>query len=165
MTKIENICAGVLFDFAGFLTTLTEPVTLGAAFDASVAGDLLDTFAESRGLSLADPDVTHWQDALRSSQRPERRFFSAQLLQDGEKLSRHAWDFDTGEQTFIVLVFGNTVAAEGSAFVGALHVGRVVKCAPRIDKCVVSQSGVVHTSAWQASNDDLLADYWYVVSN
>ncbi len=61
---LENIIAGALYDFAGFLTTLNDPVTLGSAEPADRMVVLLSAFARIRDLSLSEPYVEDWNQWL-----------------------------------------------------------------------------------------------------
>ncbi|OZI74548.1 hypothetical protein [Bordetella genomosp. 12] len=56
----DSVIAGALFDFMGFLTTLDQPVTLGASKEATIAVKLLEQWAEKRGLHLSEADVKGW---------------------------------------------------------------------------------------------------------
>jgi hypothetical protein len=62
-TTPERI-SGALFDFAGFLTTMKEPVTFSASHDAGIAVELLEKWAEARGFELGDADVMGWNKGL-----------------------------------------------------------------------------------------------------
>lgn len=59
--QVEQVIGGALFDFAAWLTTLPEAVTLGAEHEAPPAVELLTRWAAERGLSLDHPDVGGWQ--------------------------------------------------------------------------------------------------------
>lgn len=63
--KVEIGCheriAGALFDFLGYLTTLPEAITLGAAWDAGAGMAALSAWAASRGLTLTGANVQEWQ--------------------------------------------------------------------------------------------------------
>jgi hypothetical protein len=62
--------AGALFDFLGFLTTHTPPITLVASEPSPQALDLLQRFALSRELSLDDASVMDWQEHLHPEGKP-----------------------------------------------------------------------------------------------
>jgi hypothetical protein len=61
----EQMLAGALFDFLGFLTTLEKPVTLSARHEASSAVRLLEVWAANRQLSLDEALVKDWKEAAR----------------------------------------------------------------------------------------------------
>ena len=63
MTEQKHI-AGALFDFLGHLTTMSEPLTLGASHLTPPALDELHKWADKRGFSLDDADVLGWQNDL-----------------------------------------------------------------------------------------------------
>lgn len=58
---LQTIVAGALFDFAGYLTTLPKPISIGSSELASPMVELLTAWAALRGLSLDDADVSTWQ--------------------------------------------------------------------------------------------------------
>jgi len=60
----QSVVAGALFDFLGFLTTLDNPVRLGATCEATVALELLFAWAAKRSLSLDEAAVKGWREAL-----------------------------------------------------------------------------------------------------
>ena len=62
--RIENIVAGAVFDFAAFLTTLDQPVTLGAKVNAAPAADLVKEWASQRGLDIDQAIVRRWNNHL-----------------------------------------------------------------------------------------------------
>ncbi len=59
--KTDNIVAGVLFDFGGFLTTRPTPVTLSGHHDCSPMVDLIKEFALLRGVDINNPCIFDWQ--------------------------------------------------------------------------------------------------------
>lgn len=62
---IQRIVAGAIFDFAGFLTTLQEPITLGHREETCARTvKLIEEWAASRGLKLDNADVGGWQREL-----------------------------------------------------------------------------------------------------
>ena len=61
------VIAGAIFDFSGFLTTREGVIEVGATANASPVADLIQEWAELRGLSLADAAVLSWQDLLASA--------------------------------------------------------------------------------------------------
>ena len=63
MTK-DEVIAGVLFDFMGWLTSRKERIVLSASDDAAPAVDAIRDFATKRGLSLDDAQVQTWREAL-----------------------------------------------------------------------------------------------------
>ena len=64
MTK-DEVIAGALFDFMGWLTTRNERLVLSGADEASPAVDAIRDFAKMRGLSLDDAMVQDWQDSMK----------------------------------------------------------------------------------------------------
>jgi hypothetical protein len=69
MTK-DEVIAGALFDFMGWLTSRKERIVLSSADEASPAVDAIRDFAKMRGLSLDNAQVQTWQEALT---QPEQR--------------------------------------------------------------------------------------------
>ena len=63
MTK-DEVIAGALFDFMGWLTSRKERIVLSASDDAAPAVDAIRDFAKLRGLSLDDAQVRTWREAL-----------------------------------------------------------------------------------------------------
>ena len=63
MTK-DEVIAGALFDFMGWLTSRKERIVLSSADEASPAVDAIKDFAKMRGLSLDNAQVQTWQEAL-----------------------------------------------------------------------------------------------------
>jgi hypothetical protein len=61
----EEVIAGALFDFAGFLTTMDKPVTFSSRHEATSAVELLTAWAAKRGLSLDEARVRDWSATLR----------------------------------------------------------------------------------------------------
>ena len=64
------VIAGAIFDFSGFLTTREGVIEVGATVNASPVADLIQEWAELRGLSLADAAVLSWQDLLAAPATP-----------------------------------------------------------------------------------------------
>lgn len=62
---IEQLVAGALFDFAGFLTSMEKPATFSGRHDAAVAVELLSEWAAKRGLNLDEARVKDWSATLR----------------------------------------------------------------------------------------------------
>ena len=58
--EFEAIVSGALYDFAGYLTTMDEAYTVGAAHDASRMATEVKGFLEKRDISLADANVMTW---------------------------------------------------------------------------------------------------------
>ncbi len=56
------IIAGALFDFLGFLTTRDKATTFGASELCTPAVDLLQEWADTRGLSLDEAVVGGWRE-------------------------------------------------------------------------------------------------------
>jgi hypothetical protein len=69
MTK-DEVIAGVLFDFMGYLTSRKERIVLSSADDAALAVDAIRDFAAKRGLSLDDAQVRTRQEALAQLEEP-----------------------------------------------------------------------------------------------
>lgn len=68
MSSVEHaVIAGALFDFMGWLTSRKERIVLSSADNASPAVEAITEFAKMRGLSLADPKVTDWQNMTRGN--------------------------------------------------------------------------------------------------
>lgn len=62
--------AGALFDFAGYLTTLEVPMTVGSAHNANTILDHLTAWSKERGLNLEDANVEKWN---KTGSKPEER--------------------------------------------------------------------------------------------
>lgn len=56
----DRVIAGALFDFLGFLTTRDKPTSFGSTRNASPAVELLQEWADKRGLDLKGADVENW---------------------------------------------------------------------------------------------------------
>lgn len=52
MSEMDRRIAGALYGFLGYLTTLEEPITLGAAHEAPVGLSALTGYAEQSGLDI-----------------------------------------------------------------------------------------------------------------
>ena len=61
---LQMLVAGALFDFAGYLTTLPEPLAIGAAEFSGPMVEHLKKWAETRNLPLDEAAVMSWQDAI-----------------------------------------------------------------------------------------------------
>jgi hypothetical protein len=59
-TTQDKVIAGALFDLLGFLTTRDKPTSFGATRNASPAVELLQEWANKRGLDLDGADVEGW---------------------------------------------------------------------------------------------------------
>ena len=60
-TPQDKVIAGALFDFLGFLTTRDKPTSFGSTRNASPAVELLQEWADKRGLDLKDAAVESWR--------------------------------------------------------------------------------------------------------
>ena len=61
--RIRNrkIVSGALYDFLAYLTTLQNPIVLGASEEVGPALNVLAEWAQKRGLNINDnPDVMEW---------------------------------------------------------------------------------------------------------
>jgi hypothetical protein len=58
----DQVIAGALFDFMGWLTSRNERLVLSSADNAGPAVEVIKEFAKMRGLSLDDARVQDWQD-------------------------------------------------------------------------------------------------------
>lgn len=58
--SMNKLFAGLLYDFAGYLTTREQSFVSGASEDPSPVLNHLEAFAKMRGLSLNDPDIVDW---------------------------------------------------------------------------------------------------------
>jgi hypothetical protein len=61
MTEISRLIAGALFDFIADLTG-KEEIRVGSSHTANEILERLQSFAQSRGLSLEEADVQHWEE-------------------------------------------------------------------------------------------------------
>lgn len=68
----ESIIAGALFDFCGYLTTLSKEsaITASEAHEAAPMVDALKTWADKRDLHIDDADVHGWRAALSAQAAP-----------------------------------------------------------------------------------------------
>ena len=57
--------AGALFDFLGYLTTRESPVTFSTRHSASPAVEVLQAWADKKGLDISDADVENWDRGFR----------------------------------------------------------------------------------------------------
>lgn len=58
----RRIVAGALFDFAGFLTSRPGTAVIGDSHDATKVVELLQQFADARGISLDYAEVDGWEE-------------------------------------------------------------------------------------------------------
>ena len=68
---LHMLISGAVYDFAGFLTTQEESLTVGARENASPVADLLRSWADKRGLQLKGALILSWQDVLAVPATPE----------------------------------------------------------------------------------------------
>ena len=62
---LENLIAGALFDFAGYLTTRSQAVTFSASHDSLPAVTLVVEFLKLRGISTnCKPEVVAWDKLI-----------------------------------------------------------------------------------------------------
>lgn len=78
---LHMLIAGAVYDFAGFLTTQEESLTVGARENACPVADLLRSWADKRGLRLKGASVLSWQDMLTVPAATER---DPELLREAE---------------------------------------------------------------------------------
>jgi hypothetical protein len=62
---VKNIVAGALYDFLGYLSTRDAEIKMGADHDSYRVLDLLEEWAELRGLDLSNAEVLNWQEEIR----------------------------------------------------------------------------------------------------
>jgi DNA topoisomerase-1 len=86
-SQMENIVSGALFDFLGLLTTLEDPITVGAKYDATVPlKKMVDWAWKERGLNTIDADVMNWHKRLDNKKKIARELVRvASLLSSSEK--------------------------------------------------------------------------------
>lgn len=60
LERLDHIVAGAIFDFAGFLTTRDERITLSAKDNASPAADAVKAFLELRGVNEKCEPFFQW---------------------------------------------------------------------------------------------------------
>ena len=56
----DKTIAGAIYDFAGFLTTLEDFISIGSTENASIMIELISEWAEKRNLNIDDADVSGW---------------------------------------------------------------------------------------------------------
>ena len=56
--------SGAIFDFAGYLTTMKEAYTVGAAHEASRMAHEAEDWLKRRGVNPSSANVQTWQDFL-----------------------------------------------------------------------------------------------------
>jgi hypothetical protein len=59
---LEQIIAGAVYDFAGHLTTLDEPIIIGTIYEAPPLFEQVIAWAYKRGLSLDQPLMNEWKE-------------------------------------------------------------------------------------------------------
>lgn len=67
ISGLPAVIAGALFDFAGFLTTRKESMSVGASEMASPMAEAIKEFAKLRELPIDDAAVLSWQEWLRAA--------------------------------------------------------------------------------------------------
>lgn len=61
MERLDHIVSGVLYDFAGFLTTRPQRLVVSASDDASPMVELLREFMQLRGIDVrCEPMIEQW---------------------------------------------------------------------------------------------------------
>lgn len=58
--KVNDIVAGALFDFLGYLTSRRTQLTLSERDNAGPAVDALVDWAKTRNIDLTSADVANW---------------------------------------------------------------------------------------------------------
>lgn len=86
----EEIIAGALFDFMGFLTTRNEVITLSSHHEAGPAVEALRAFADKRQFNLDEAKVADWMD-YRPVQATVEPLTDEQLLKQWYASSRAVW--------------------------------------------------------------------------
>lgn len=87
---LQMLVAGALFDFAGYLTTLPEPLAIGAAEFSGPMVEHLKKWAETRKLPLDEAAVMSWQDAIATQpQAQEPRHCPACVLPEVQSHGIH----------------------------------------------------------------------------
>ena len=75
--ELEQVIAGAVYDLAGFLTTLEQPIIIGTMAEAPALFIQVLTWAYNRGLSLDKPFLDNWKEKANElcpigQQDPER---------------------------------------------------------------------------------------------
>lgn len=60
--RLDHIVSGVIFDFAGYLTTRDERITLSATDNASPAADAVKAFLTMRGVDQTCEPFFQWPE-------------------------------------------------------------------------------------------------------
>ena len=60
----DNLVAGVVYDFAAWLTGRPERLTISAQDDAAPVADAVALFLDIRGIHAEDPLVKDWEKAI-----------------------------------------------------------------------------------------------------
>jgi hypothetical protein len=98
--NLHSIISGALFDYSGYLTTLEDPISLGARQEASPAVTHLERWANRRSLSLDSADVSGWRSRLgeRTSGDPIAETFVTcfELSKEWDK----AWEAENNKHRF-----------------------------------------------------------------
>jgi hypothetical protein len=74
------VIAGAIFDFAGYMTTRTDVIKVGATANAAPVADLAKEWAKLRGLSLDDAAVLSWQEWLPTAPHPTKQPLTTQEI-------------------------------------------------------------------------------------
>lgn len=93
----EDVIAGALFDFLGFLTTREETLQLSGHDDAGKVVDALQVWAKTRSLNLEEARVKDWQEFVittpctEATSSPEREALIAELSDNQKKFVIGYW--------------------------------------------------------------------------
>jgi hypothetical protein len=56
----NRMISGAIYDFLGYLTTLSPPIVVGSSEDCTIPLDKFMEWAQERGLDIRNADVFDW---------------------------------------------------------------------------------------------------------
>ena len=77
LESLDHIVSGVLFDFAGFLTSREERITLSSSDLATLAADAVSEFMKLRGVSEERPPFLQWNARCAANQNKPKHVAEA----------------------------------------------------------------------------------------
>lgn len=80
LESLDHIVSGVLFDFAGFLTSREERITLSSSDLASPAADAVSEFMRLRGVNEECPPFMQWYARCSANQNKPKHTAEAMAI-------------------------------------------------------------------------------------